>query len=103
MNNTTNTTTLTDYVDTMRESLWVFYEECGAVYNTGETMTGFEMLRAINEATSWDQEATEKVEGITAKDLLVTLCDVFGIDWNNAESWDDVHTELLKFIDNIGE
>lgn len=99
----TNTPNLTNYVDTMRESLWIFQEESGAVYNTGETMTGFEMLWAINEATSWDQEATEKVEGITAKDLLVTLCDVFGIDWNNAEDWNDVHNSLLEFINDISE
>lgn len=99
----TTTLNLTDYVDTMRESLWIYREECGTVYNTGASMTGFEMLNAINEATSWDQDVSEKVEGITAKDLLVTLCDIFGINWSITESWNDAHNSLLELINDIEE
>ena len=71
-------------------------------YNSGETMMGYKMLHAISVADSWDETGVcPKDETITAKDLLISLCIVLGIDYKVAETYCDLFNELWEVIDSV--
>ena len=64
-------------------------------------MTGWDMLAAIREADAWDQPVSAALPGIEVKDLLATLCDILGVDWQGAEDWQEAYNRLEEVIDSI--
>lgn len=89
----------------MRDKWWLCLEEDkdrGGM-TTDQLMTGFEMLDAIKSATAWDDTVIEEAPYITAKDVLMTLCDILSIEWETREDWNEVYNALESFIDDIEE
>ncbi len=81
---TNNTMSLNDFQTAMNSDWWIAYEDNGTLTNGDETMSGWDMLAAIREADAWDQPVSATLPGLEAKDLLATLCDVLGVDWQDA-------------------
>lgn len=96
---------LNEYLNTMRDKWWVETEEDQDRHmTTDQLMTGFEMLELIRNANAWDEDGLIKeAPYIMAKDLLLTLSKVLNIEWEDAETWDDVYNALEVFIDDIEE
>lgn len=61
------------------------------------------MLEAIRSANDWSDPVIEAAPYITAKDVLMTLCDVLSIEWETREDWNEVYNALEAFIDDIEE
>ena len=99
MKNTTMT--ICDFQDAMRADWWICEENTGELTNWNETMTGWDMLAAIREADAWDQPVSAALPGIEVKDLLATLCDILGVDWQGAEDWQEAYNRLEEVIDSI--
>lgn len=95
--------TLNDYTNTMRDKWWVETEEDQDRHmTTDQLMTGFEMLELIRNASAWDEDGLIKeAPYIMAKDLLLTLSKVLNIEWEDAETWDDVYNALESKINEI--
>lgn len=96
---------LNKYIEIMRDKWWVCMEEDkdrGGM-TTDQLMTGFEMLDAIRGANDWSDPVIKDAPYITAKDVLMTLCDILSIEWETLEDWNKVYNELEAFIDDIEE
>lgn len=94
--------TLTQYRDIMRGDWFVYYEDNGSMFNAGVMMTGYDMLEAIDFSDSWDETNVCKEDAcITAKDLLLTLCNLFDIETEEPETYDDVYYNLYQLIENV--
>lgn len=97
---------LNEYLNTMREKWWLCLEEgkdrAGGI-TTDQLITGFEMLDAIRGANDWSDPVIEAAPYITAKDVLMTLCDVLNVEWETSDNWDEVYNALEAFINDIEE
>lgn len=96
---------LNEYLNTMRDKWWLCLEEDkdrGGT-TTDQLMTGFEMLDAVRSANDWSDPVIEAAPYITAKDVLMTLCDILSIEWETREDWNEVYNALESFIDDIEE
>ena len=80
---------------------WICKEDAGELINANELMTGRDMLAAIREADAWDQPVSATLPGLEVKDLLATLCDILGVDWQDAEDWQDAYNRMEDVIDSI--
>lgn len=98
---TTNTMNLNSFQNAMNSDWWICKEDAGELINTDETMSGRDMLAAIREADAWDQPVSATLPGIEVKDLLATLCDVLGVDWQDAEDWQDAYNRMEDMIESI--
>ena len=76
-------------------------EDAGELTNRDETMTGWDMLAAIREADAWDQPVSATLPGLEVEDLLATLCDVLGVDWQDAEDWQDAYNRMEDMTESI--
>ena len=94
-------TTLTQLTNCMLSDWWVYKEDAGELISTNETMTGWDMLTALREADAWDQPVSAALPGLEAKDLLATLCDILGVDWQEAEDWQEAYSRLESLIDTV--
>ena len=94
-------TTLTQLTNCMLSDWWVCKEDAGELISTNETMTGWRMLTALREADTWDQPVSAALPGLEAKDLLATLCDILGVDWQEAEDWQEAYNRLESLIDTV--
>ena len=101
-NNTMNLNmSLNDFQNAMNSDWWICEEDNGTLTSGTETMTGWDMLAAIREADAWDQPVSAALPGIEVKDLLATLCDILGVDWQTAEDWQEAYNRLEEVIDSI--
>ena len=98
---TSTTMTIYDFQDAMRADWWICEENAGELTNWNETMTGRDMLAAIREADAWDQPVSATLPGLEVKDLLATLCEILGVDWQGAEDWQEAYNRLEEVIDSI--
>lgn len=85
----------------LKADWWICKEDAGTLTNGGETMSGWDMLAAIREADAWDQPVSATLPGLEAKDLLATLCDVLGVDWQDAEDWQVAYNRMEDMIEDI--
>ncbi|WP_276924223.1 hypothetical protein [Faecalibaculum rodentium] len=92
---------LNDFQNAMQADWWICKEDAGELINTDKTMSGWDMLTALREADAWDQLVSATLPGIEVKDLLATLCDVLGIDWQDAEDWQEAYNRLESLIDTV--
>lgn len=97
---------LNTYLEIMNDKWWLCLEEdkdrAGGI-TTDQLMTGFDMLEAIRSANDWSDPVIDAAPYITAKDVLMTLCDVLSIEWETREDWNEVYNALEAFIDDIEE
>ncbi len=100
-NNTMTTMTLNTFINRMLSDWWICKEDAGELTNWNETMTGRDMLAAIREAGAWDQPVSATLPGLEVKDLLATLCDILGVDWQDAEDWQDAYNRMEDMIESI--
>lgn len=91
---------LNDFQNYMIADWWVCKEDAGELTNWYETMTGWDMLAAVREADAWDQPVSA-LPGLEVKDLLATLCDILGVDWQEAEDWQEAYNQLESLIDAV--
>ena len=98
---TNNTMNLNDFQNAMNSDWWIAYEDNGTLTSGTETMTGWDMLAGVREADAWDQPVSATLPGIEVKDLLATLCDMLGVDWQDAEDWQDAYNRMEEVIDSI--
>lgn len=98
---TSTTMTIYDFQNAMQADWWICEENAGELTNWNETMTGRDMMAAIREADAWDQPVSATLPGLEVKDLLATLCDILGVDWQDAEDWQDVYNRLESFIGTV--
>lgn len=94
-------TTLTQLTNCMLSDWWVYKEDAGELISTSEVMSGWDMLTALREADAWDQPVSAALPGLEAKDLLATLCDILGVDWQEAEDWQEAYSRLESLIDTV--
>ena len=94
-------TTLTQLATRMLSDWWVCKEDAGELISTSEVMSGWDMLTALREADAWDQPVSAALPGLEAKDLLATLCDILGVDWQEAEDWQEAYNRLESLIDTV--
>ena len=94
-------TTLTQLATRMLSDWWVYKEDAGELISTSEVMSGWDMLTALREADAWDQPVSAALPGLEAKDLLATLCDILGVDWQEAEDWQEAYNRLESLIDTV--
>lgn len=85
----------------MLSDWWLCKENAGELISTAETMSGWDMLTALREADAWDQPVSAALPGLEAKDLLATLCDILGVDWQEAEDWQEAYSRLESLIDTV--
>lgn len=90
--------TLNQFVNHMTSDWWACKEEAGELTSWYETITGWDMLAAVREADAWDQPVSA-LPGLEVKDLLATLCDILGVDWQEAEDWQEAYNRLESLID----
>ena len=95
------TMTLNQFTTRMTSDWWICEENGGELYNWNETMTGWDMLAAVREADAWDQLVSATLPGLEVKDLLATLCDILGVDWQEAEDWQEAYNRLESLIDAV--
>ena len=95
------TMTLNQFTNYMASDWWICEENAGELYNWNETMTGWDMLAAVREADAWDQLVSATLPGLEVKDLLATLCDILGVDWQEAEDWQEAYNRLESLIDAV--
>lgn len=97
---------LNTYLEIMRDKWWICLEEdkdrAGGI-TTDKLMAGFDMLDAVRGANDWSDPVIEAAPYITAKDVLMTLCDVLSIEWDTLDDWNKVYNALESFIDDIEE
>ena len=93
--------TLTQLTNCMVSDWWLCKENAGELISTAETMSGRDMLAALREADAWDQPISAALPGIEVKDLLATLCDILGVDWQEAEDWQEAYSRLESLIDTV--
>ena len=93
--------TLTQLTNCMLSDWWVYKEDAGELISTSEVMSGWDMLTALREADAWDQPVSAALPGLEAKDLLATLCDILGVDWQEAEDWQEAYSRLESLIDTV--
>ena len=98
---TQNTMNLNNFQTAMKADWWICKEDAGTLTNSGETLSGWDMLAAIREADAWDQPVSAALPGLEAKDLLATLCDVLGVDWQDAEDWQVAYNRMEDMIEDI--
>ena len=98
---TNSTMTLNEFTNRMQADWWICEENAGELTNTDETMSGWDMLTAIREADAWDQPVSAALPGLEVKDLLATLCDILGVDWQDAEDWQEAYNRLESLIDTV--
>ena len=99
---TTTTMTLNQFVNCMTSDWWACKEDAGELTNWHKTITGWDMLAAVREADAWDQPVSAALpDGLEAKDLLATLCDILGVDWQEAEDWQEAYNRLESLIDAV--
>ena len=98
---TSTTMTINDFQNTMNSDWWICKEDAGELINTNELMTGRDMLAAVREADAWDQPVSAALPGLEVKDLLATLCDILGVDWQDAEDWQEAYNRLESLIDTV--
>lgn len=94
-------TALTQLTNCMLSDWWVYKEDAGELISTSEVMSGWDMLTALREADAWDQPVSAALPGLEAKDLLATLCDILGVDWQEAEDWQEAYSRLESLIDTV--
>lgn len=94
-------TTLNQFTSCMASDWWICKEDAGELTNGDETMTGWDMLAAVREADAWDQPVPATLPGFEVKDLLATLCDILGVDWQEAEDWQEAYNRLESLIDTV--
>lgn len=94
-------TTLIQLTNCMLSDWWVYKEDAGELISTSEVMSGWDMLTALREADAWDQPVSAALPGLEAKDLLATLCDILGVDWQEAEDWQEAYSRLESLIDTV--
>lgn len=94
-------TALTQLTNRMQSDWWVYKEDAGELISTSEVMSGWDMLTALREADAWDQPVSAALPGLEAKDLLATLCDILGVDWQEAEDWQEAYSRLESLIDTV--
>lgn len=93
--------TLNDFQNRMIADWWICAEDAGTLTNTSETMSGRDLLAAIREADAWDQSVSDTLPGLEVKDLLATLCDALGVDWQDAEDWQEAYNRLESLINKV--
>ncbi len=93
--------TLNEVTNRMLSDWWVCREDAGKLISTSETMTGWDMLTALREADAWDQPVSAAGIGLEAKDVLATLCDILGVDWQEAEDWQEAYSRLESLIGTV--
>lgn len=93
--------TLDQFTTRMTSDWWICVEDAGELTNGNETMTGWDMLAAVREADAWDQPASAALPGLEVKDLLATLCDILGVDWQETEDWQEAYNRLESLIDAV--
>lgn len=93
--------TLDQFTNRMIGDWWVCKEDAGELTNWDKTMTGWDMLAAVREADAWDQPVSATLPGLEVKDLLATLCDILGVDWQEAEDWQEAYNQLESLIDAV--
>lgn len=93
--------TLNDFQNSMIADWWICKEDAGTLTNANETMRGRDLLAAIREADAWDQSVFDTLPGLEVKDLLATLCDILGVDWQDAEDWQEAYNRLESFINTV--
>lgn len=93
--------TLNDFQNRMIAEWWICNEDAGTLTNTSETMSGRDLLAAIREADAWDQSVSDTLPGLEVKDLLATLCDTLGVDWQDAGDWQEAYNRLESFINKV--
>lgn len=93
--------TLNDFQNRMIAEWWICNEDAGTLTNTSETMSGWDLLAAIREADAWDQSVSDTLPGLEVKDLLATLCDTLGVDWQDAGDWQEAYNRLESFINKV--
>ena len=93
--------TLNQFTSHMVSDWWICKEDAGELTNGDETMTGWDMLAAVREADAWDQPVSATLPGLEVKDLLATLCDILGVDWQEAEDWQEAYNQLESLIDAV--
>ena len=93
--------TMNNFQARMTSDWWICEENAGELLNQTETMTGWDMLAAIREADAWDQSVSDTLPGLEVKDLLATLCDILGVDWQDAEDWQEAYDRLESLIDTV--
>lgn len=93
--------TLNDFQNRMIAEWWICKEDAGTLTNTSETASGWDLLAAIREADAWDQSVSDTLPGLEVKDLLATLCDTLGVDWQGAEDWQEAYNRLESFINKV--
>lgn len=94
-------TTLNKATNQLLSDWWVCKENAGELTNTNAVMSGWDMLTALREADAWDQPVSAALPGLEAKDLLATLCDILGVDWQEAEDWQEAYNRLEGLIDTV--
>ena len=94
-------TTLTQLATRMLSDWWGCKEDAGELISTSEVMSGWDMLTALREADAWDQPVSAALPGLEVKDLLATLCDILGVDWQEAEDWQEAYSRLESLIDTV--
>lgn len=92
---------LNDFQNRMVAEWWICKEDAGTLTNANETMSGRNLMAAIREADAWDQSVSDTLPGLEVKDLLATLCDILGVDWQDAEDWQEAYNRLERFIDTV--
>lgn len=92
---------LNDFQNRMIADWWICKEDAGTLTNANETMSGWDLLAAIREADAWDQSVSDTLPGLEVKDLLATLCDILGVDWQDAEDWQEAYNRLESFINTV--
>lgn len=93
--------TLDQFTNRMASDWWICVEDAGELTNGNETMTGWDMLAAVREADAWDQPVSATLPGFEVKDLLATLCDILGVDWQEAADWQEAYNRLESLIDTV--
>lgn len=93
--------TLNDFQNHMIAEWWICKEDAGTLTNTNETASGWGLLAAIREADAWDQSVSDTLPGLEVKDLLATLCDTLGVDWQDAGDWQEAYNRLESFINKV--
>lgn len=92
---------LNELQNVMSSDWWICKEGAGELTNGDELMTGRDMLAAVREADAWDQPVSATLPGLEVKDLLATLCDILGVDWQEAEDWQEAYNRLESLIDTV--
>ena len=82
----------------MSSDWWLCKEDAGELTTCDEMMTGWDMLSAVREADAWDRPV-QTLPGLEVKDVLATLCDILGVDWQQAEDWQEAYSRLESLID----